>query len=131
MNANQVEVVRAICDDLASTPGVVYAAVERRGSSNIGEAMDYEAIHGGPILADLAEELLPVTDAISIRVIYGAGTEVAEVQTAAGLARRALLRMLRQDDPVGPLVPPGGAAPPSGAASAPAMVSAPRARKAN
>ena len=123
--------VRAICDDLASTPGVVYAAVERRGSSSIGETVDYDALRGGPVLADLREELLPITDVLVIRVIYGGHAEPEEVQIAAGWARATLLRMLRRDGPVGPLLPPSGRGPAGGAAPAHAVVFRPGVRKMN
>jgi hypothetical protein len=44
----QVELVRELCNDLASTKGVVYAALERLGASNIGEMIDYAALTSPP-----------------------------------------------------------------------------------
>ncbi len=130
MTPQQVELVRELCNDLASTKGVVYAALERLGASNIGEMIDYAALSEGPALVGFREELLPIAHALVLRVIYTKVAKAQDVKAATDLARLVLLRILRSGDSVGFLAPPrsGG---PSGAAPAHAVVFRPGGRKAN
>lgn len=70
MNAPQREVVRALCDELVTEPGVVYVVLERRGVMALCEAGDRGALLTGPVVSALTEELAPVDAEFVLRLVY-------------------------------------------------------------
>jgi hypothetical protein len=125
MDAPQVEVARALCDDLALVHGVVYVAVERRGGPTIGEAGDRKSVLSGPIKSALQEELVSIGGGLLLRVVYGSATDRDRLETSVRWAKDTIRQMLRRSAGGTPgMVPPQrGGAPPSGiSGAAPAQV---------
>jgi hypothetical protein len=122
VDAPQVEVVQALCDDLASMSGVLYAACERRGAATIAEGGDRRCLFSGPFWG-LQQELVAVVRGIVFRVVYDEHARGADVQTATQWAGTTLRRLLERQEP-GTMPPPrGGNLPPGGlAGAAPAQI---------
>jgi hypothetical protein len=127
VDAAHVEIVRALCDDLASISGVIYAACERRGASNIGEAGDRSSLLSGPVTSTLREELVPVTTELVFRVIYDDRAKATQVQASVDGARTTLLRLLKRSLP--DWVPPHGTPPTGGGGGAAAQAGLASARR--
>ena len=120
MDAAQVEVVRALCDDLAAMEGVVYAAVERRGGATIGEGGDRGALLRGEIVSAMREELVAVGAGLVVRIVYDERADEAKVRSVAEWARTTLRRLLADRERPFPGTPTG--TPPSGTSGAPAQI---------
>jgi hypothetical protein len=109
VNAAQVEVVRALCEELATEPGVVYVACERRGGATLGEAGDRRALLSGPIVSTLGEELVPVGAGVLLRIVHGATGDATRMRLVGTWARDTIRRLLAQTT----LPPVGGGTPPT------------------
>jgi hypothetical protein len=119
VDAPQVEVTRALCDDLALVPGVVYVAVERRGGPTIGEAGDCKCFLNGPIKSALQEELITFGSELLLRVVYDDGTDRERLQVSVQAAKDTIRHMLHRSAGTPGMVPPqSGGAPPSGISGA-------------
>jgi hypothetical protein len=101
VDAQQVEAVQAICEDLASMPAVVYASFERKGGVAIGEAGDRKVLLSGPVKSGLMEELVPVSTGLVLRVVFEEGANVEVVRARAERARAALAMLITHGAPAG------------------------------
>ena len=125
VDAPQVEVARALCDDLALLHGVVYVSVERRGGPTIGEAGDRKSFLNGPIKSALQEELVTIGGGLLLRVVYDSATDRERLETSVHWAKDTIRQMLRRSagGTPGAAPPHRGGAPPSGiSGAAPAQV---------